>query len=135
MTAAKAAHHVQHVSTVVKDAMISEAEALTAIKSEGGTGQEEFDALVSYSDRLRALDVPIFNLDNLERCERYKSPRQVNHTDISDTPMEVFQAKRESDMVSHVILDLGCARSVRGLPWLMKRLNALKEKRSFFFTP
>ena len=117
----KAAH------VVTQDAMISEADALTAIKSESTPCME---ALVQYSEQLCALNVPIFNLG------KYKSSHPVNHTEISCSSREVFQAHAESVMDSHVIVDLGCARGVCGLPWLQRRLGSLKkDKRFFTFTP
>ena len=112
-----------YLTTVAaKDVLVSEADALTAIKSESTPGM---DVLVQYAEQLRALNVPIFNLG------KYKSPHPVNHTEISCSAMEVFQSHSESVMDSHVIVDLGCARSVCGPPWLKRRLGSLKKEKRF----
>ena len=40
--------------------------------------------------------------------------------------MEAFSAHNSGLMDSHVIIDLGCAKSVCGIRWLSRRLEALK---------
>lgn len=86
------------------------------------------EPLVQYVRQCSDRALPVF--------KEYKSPLcsvpQSAGAEVSSAVMKAFQSQTEPEMHRHVIVDVGSARSVCGMPWLRKRLAALKAKNRFY---